>query len=125
MRYDDGPIPRLFGGHDLRMEAVFAPRLLRPGANGAPSMNVASFVPHDRILGEARRDTVRIVGIGSGKVFGKRLWQDHVTTPFESSSTRQWSHNVSMARTDRKREVFIDSQAKERKPAPRSRFPFN
>src|SRR5207302_10191991 len=52
MRHDDGLICRFFGLEDLCMEAVLAPRLLRPGTDGVASVNIATFVMHDRTLGE-------------------------------------------------------------------------
>jgi hypothetical protein len=50
MRGDDGSIRRLFDRHDLGIEAVLAPRLLCPGADGASSLDVASFIAHDGVL---------------------------------------------------------------------------
>ena len=80
MRGDDSSIRCRFDRQDFGMEVVLAPRLLCPGAHSAPTSDVAAFIAHHGVLGEASSDAVGVIGIGRGEIFTNGLGQLHVAT---------------------------------------------
>jgi hypothetical protein len=60
MSGNDGSTRGLFDRDDFGMKVVLTPHLLRPDADGAPSIDVAPFIAHDGVLGKARGDTIGI-----------------------------------------------------------------
>lgn len=67
--------------------AIFPTHVLEPGLDGRGALMFVVLVLHDRVLGKARNERIRVMGIVSGDERGEQGWEAGFHAPMITQAT--------------------------------------